>query len=251
MLFEVEGSNLCQSPVFIDCTCATGEREGLLLVCNGLPTPKKEDLTSIRVVHIYIEGKGLPDTVQYIPNIWPRMRSIENKNKTLSCSKGVCSLPTIDVNEITSTSFVKQKTDLLPSTEEMITEYANGNTLTELKKDPILTTTDISGKITQLLDKTTIFNNQQAMHITVLQNDFEETETTTAMMTENKTRPNYKKLASSHCSDNKLFFILGLTISMTLNVGFSITLVIMSLNRQKQSYQQSPTHDAEMVETSV
>lgn len=286
MFFRVAESNLCQSPVFIDCSCATGGREGLLLVCNGLPNPKKEDLTSIRVLHIYIKGKWIPDTIQYNPKVWPRMRSMENRNKSLTCGNGLCSIQTIDVHALSRPNYVSEKMNLLSPTEEMKTEFNNLNALTTIKGEPIPTTTHMEHGKEQTLDKTSPFIKQQVTNIvdlednfednefkispfteqqmefiTDLQNNFEGNEATTVMGTEYETfasrhysisdKSDYEKPASSQYSTNKTFFISGLSISVSLNVALAIILLITCLIRRNQTYQETCTHEVEMLETNV
>ena len=65
----------CESPVFLNCTCQSGEREGLLLICNRFPAVNILDEEALNVMHIFIKGK-MENRVSYQTNLWPRLETV-------------------------------------------------------------------------------------------------------------------------------------------------------------------------------
>lgn len=176
---------MCQSSIFIDCSCAAGERGGLHLVCNTLPEPKKEDLTSIRVLNIYITGKkmDLPDSIAYDYNIWPRLKNIESHQKTLLCKSTIrpstCSVQTINetiTKELNSTNGlteameqitlptsvnIKQEKDDIATTEKITVNKMKEYGLTgAMEQNTLPATVNTIHETGERLDKTTAGNRE-------------------------------------------------------------------------------------------
>ena len=79
----------CESPLFMECSCQSGEREGILLMCNSFPAVKMYDEEALNVIHLFIKGK-LGNKVSYLANLWPRLETLQNLDKILYCQKNEC-----------------------------------------------------------------------------------------------------------------------------------------------------------------
>ena len=92
ILFGSSLADRCNTAAFLECTCQSGGRDGIILVCNRMPTCEKEDMISLQVLHIYVKTILAADSIEYDTDIWPRLKTISDLQKKLICKDQICAL---------------------------------------------------------------------------------------------------------------------------------------------------------------
>lgn len=241
MLFSANSSicecYVCTSPAYLECTCQNGYLDNLIIVCDGLPEPKKEDIITIRISHIFVKNEKIGKTVRYNMNILPRLNVIEDQERSLICNNGICTTE----NEQTTTTTTSQlnKTtldmkdlqenslttiDLLLSTEtvptrnmEILTDSISPHFTREISTDSISTHPTSSSKQKE--------NNLSTMILTTKDQDHVTMEITSM-------KPWSLSAETIDCKDN-ILTIIALAMSILFNICFTMIMLIICFFKRR------------------